>query len=507
MADISNDNSVIIIGAGFAGLAAGIYSQMNGYKTQIFELHDKPGGLCTSWKRKGFTFDGCIHWLVGSNPESGFNDYWKEVGIAQDRKIINMDEYMRCEGADGRTLIFYTDLNKLEKHLLEFSPADEKPIREFISGIRMCLPFDQPSDQTPFFKKQLMRLRIGYTFLINGNQMRKWMRTSADEFAERFKDPLLRESLKEMWIPEFSIFFMLFTFAYLHNKNAGYPLGGSMPMSEALADRYLKLGGKINYQKRVEKIIVENGQAVGVSLADSTEYRSSRVISAADGYSTIFNMLEGKYADEVTRKPYEKWLIFQPLIFAGLGVNRTFSEEPLSVSGFSFELSEPVEIGDALRSRLWVHIYNHDPEMAPAGKTSIIVMLPSRHEYWKNMKNNESAYKEKKEEIAATIIKLLEKRFPGISAQVETTDVATPLTFERYTGNWQGSFEGWLITPENADVMMRPMSKTLPGLSNFYMCGQWVEPGGGLPTSIMSGRKLIRSICKEDKIKFRTTYD
>src|SRR3989304_2375133 len=50
--------SIIIIGAGIAGLSAGCYGQMNGYKTRIFELHDKPGGLCTAWKRKGYTFDG-----------------------------------------------------------------------------------------------------------------------------------------------------------------------------------------------------------------------------------------------------------------------------------------------------------------------------------------------------------------------------------------------------------------------------------------------------------------
>ena len=59
--------SLIIIGGGFAGLATGIYARLNGYKTRIFEMHDKPGGLCTSWKRKGYTFDGCIHWLVGSS--------------------------------------------------------------------------------------------------------------------------------------------------------------------------------------------------------------------------------------------------------------------------------------------------------------------------------------------------------------------------------------------------------------------------------------------------------
>jgi phytoene dehydrogenase-like protein len=85
-------------------------------------------------------------------------------------------------------------------------------------------------------------------------------------------------------------------------------------------------------------------------------------------------------------------------------------------------------------------------------------------------------------------------------------NIATPLTFERYTGNWNGSFEGWLITPLNANVMMKPMSQTLPGLDDFYMCGQWVEPGGGLPTGVMSGRRLLKKICKEDGRKFRTSY-
>ena len=60
------EESIIIIGAGLAALSTGCYAQMNGYKTRIFELHNIPGGLCTSWKRKGYTLDGCIHWLIGS---------------------------------------------------------------------------------------------------------------------------------------------------------------------------------------------------------------------------------------------------------------------------------------------------------------------------------------------------------------------------------------------------------------------------------------------------------
>jgi phytoene dehydrogenase-like protein len=499
----TSDNSIIIIGAGFAGLAAGIYAQMNGYQTQIFEMHNKPGGLCTSWERKGYTIDCCIHWLVGSSPKSGMHDFWEEAGIAQNREFINMDEYFHLEGPDGRTLVFYTDIDRLEKHLLEFSPQDADVIREFIRGIKICLAFDQPSKHTPLLKRLVKQVKLILGFIINGKKIQKWMKISCQDFAHRFKDPLLRKAFEEIWIPEFSMFFMLFTFAYLHTQNAGYPLGGSMPMSKALEERYKSLGGTIHYNNRVEKILTDGNKATGIRLEDGTEHRCSRVISAADGYSTIFKMLDGKYADEKIRGIYDKWPMFSPLIFAGIGVNRTFGDMPFSVSGFSFPLKEPVEIGEAKRDRLYVHLYNHDPSMAPAGKTVLTIMINTDYEYWKKLAQNKTAYLHKKEEIANKLIELLDQRFPGISSQVEVIDIATPMTFERYTGNWKGSFEGWLITPENASVIMKPMSQSLPGLGNFYMCGQWIEPGGGLPTGIMSGRRLIKSLCKEDRKKFR----
>lgn len=501
---VHNDKSIIIIGAGFAGLSAGIYARLNGYKTQIFEMHNVPGGLCTSWTRKGFIFDGCIHWLVGSSPESGMHDIWEETGIAQGRKFIDMDEYIRFEDTSGRTLIFYTNADRLEEHLLTFSPQDEKPVRDFIEGIRMCIPFDSPSKHDSLIKKLRKQFKTASLFIKNGKKMKEWMQITCESFSERFKDPLLREAFKDMWIPEFSMLFMLFTFAYLHNRNAGYPIGGSKPMSMALEARYKELGGILNYNSKVDKILTNGGKAVGIRLENGTEYMASKVISAADGYTTLFRMLEGRYGNAKTREPYEKWQLFPSLIFVSLGVNRTFDDISKTVSGHTFRLKQSVEIGDAVRDKLAVRILNHDYTLAPSGKTVITVMLGSDYTYWKNLAEDRNAYLRKKEEISRTIIELLEQRFPGISKQVEVTDVATPLTFERYTGNWKGSFEGWLITPENAKVLMRPMSQELSDLKDFYMCGQWVEPGGGLPTAIMSGRRLIKKICREDHIRFRS---
>lgn len=502
-----NDKSVLIVGAGFAGLSAGIYAQMNGYKTEIFEMHDMPGGLCTSWKRKGFTIDGCIHWLVGSSPESSLNAHWKEVGIAQGRKFVDLDQYMRFEDDQGRTFILYTDVDRLEKHMLEFSPRDAEVTREFINGIRMVLRLDQPSEFDPLPRRLGKLLKMGLFFASKGKEMQAWMNVTAKEFIKRFKDPTIRLAMERMWLPDFSMFFMLFTFAWLHKKAAGYPIGGSLPMSQAMEKRYLSLGGQIHYRSRVEEILVEKDKAVGIRLENGQEFRANRVISAADGYTTIFKMLHGKYVNEQICAQYEKWPLFPPLIYVGIGVNRTFDDVPPTVSGIAYTLREPVTVADQPWKQLSVHIFNQDPTLAPEGKTSLVVLYPTSYPYWKELAQDKAAYHEKKDQIARTIVELLEQRFPGISEQVEMVDVATPLTFERYTGNWQGSFEGWLLTPENSSVSMKPMSQTLPGLENFYMCGQWVEPGGGLPTSVMSARRLLKSICKQDGIKFRTLVD
>ena len=82
--------------------------------------------------------------------------------------------------------------------------------------------------------------------------------------------------------------------------------------------------------------------------------------------------------------------------------------------------------------------------------------------------------------------------------------MATPLSYERYTGNWLGSTCGWLLTDKTMMMMVKGMSKTLPDLANFYMVGQWVEPGGSVPIVAMSGRNAIQLICAADGKEFAT---
>jgi phytoene dehydrogenase-like protein len=88
---------IIIIGAGLAGLSAGCYAPMNGYRTRIFEMHDIPGGLCTSWRRKRYTFDGCIHYLTGSRFGT-YHRIFEELGAVQGRRMVDRRSTLSFRG-------------------------------------------------------------------------------------------------------------------------------------------------------------------------------------------------------------------------------------------------------------------------------------------------------------------------------------------------------------------------------------------------------------------------
>ena len=493
--------SVIIIGAGIAGLCAGIYAQRNGYKSRIYEMHDLPGGLMTAWKRKGYTIDGCIHWLTWSNPKTNYYTLWEEIGLIQGRQILNPEVFLRFEDPDGRIFNFYSDIDRLEQHMLEIGPEDRAFIHEFCSDARAMVGFESPVEGKGSFAGNLFKsLRMLPKMLSVIPKMRKWGPMTLGEFAGKFKNPFLHRVFAELWMTEMSVVGMLFTMALVHDRAAGYPIGGSLPMARAVEKRYCDLGGEICYNCRVEKILVEGDRAVGVQLADGSIQKADAVISAADGHATIFEMLGGRFVDEKIHEIYEEYPLFPPILLVGLGVKRTFPELPGVTGGMNLSLRQPVEVAGMAIKNLDLMVYNFDPTLAPEGKTVLTAMIPTQYNYWKQLAADRERYEAEKERIGIEVIQRLDQRFPGFAGEVEMANVATPMTFEHYTGNWQASFEGFLPTPK---AFMARIPKTLPGLESFYMVGQWVQPGGGLPTGLTTGREVVMQLCKKDGVKFR----
>jgi phytoene dehydrogenase-like protein len=501
MKEIAMEKSIIIIGGGLSGLATGCYGRMNGYKTTIFEMHDIAGGVCTGWKRKGYTIDGAMNWLVGTGPKNSFHKFWEELGAAQHWKIYNHDLYSVYEDKDGKAFNIYCNADRFEKYLLELAPEDKDIIKEFTKGIRdfsrTDMPAGKPNELLTSFDK-IKSVKMMPVLML----MRKWLKVSAGDFFKRCKNPCLRQTLSSAFGAQWPMMMMFWVLGYQHAKSAGYVLGGALELVRFLEERYRALGGEIRLKARVEKILVENDKAVGIKLADGTEHRADWVVSASDGYTTIFEMLGGKYIDEAIKTRYDNPRLFSPLVYIGLGVADPVKEIPPAIDGLSFPLETPITVAGKERQRLNVLNYSYDPAMAPAGKTVLRVGYDTDYDYWENLYKEPEKYKAEKERIVNDVIAALDKRFTGLASKVEMRDAATPMTWVRYTGNWRGSYEGWQFS---AETFTGGMKKTLPGLDNFYMAGQWVNPGGGMPTAAMSGNQTIQLICNKDNRKFTTS--
>lgn len=505
----NSPTDIIIIGAGVAGLSAGCYAQMNGYRTRIFELHDQPGGLCTTWERKGYRFDGCLHYLFGSGAGQPYHRLWQELGATQNRQFVHHTELMRLIDPGGQTLIVYSDPDRLEAHLKQRSPGDRRLIHRFCSDIRAFTQFDLSLlQQTP---KALMGptdwARLVMKVWPFVGPMARWGRWSAQDFANQFSDPFLRRAIPQMFAwPSIPLIVGQALLAYMHNQNAGFPVGGSLAFVQAIEQRYRSLGGIIHYGAQVERILVRRNhrqscRATGVQLYNNEEYYAHRVISACDGRSTLFDLLGGHHTTPCIRRLYDGHLPLHTQLQVSLGVNRDLSSYPHWIT---YLLDQPLTIAGENRYDLSVKHYCFDPSLAPTGKSVVIIMLSTSYQYWQRIYGR-SIYQAEQIQESSILIDRLESLYPGLKADIEFVDVATPLSYERYTGNWQGSSCGWLLTNQTMPLMLGGLRKTIPGLRHFYMVGQWVEPGGSVPVVAMSGRNIIQQICHEDRQPFTTS--
>jgi hypothetical protein len=227
------------------------------------------------------------------------------------------------------------------------------------------------------------------------------------------------------------------------------------------------------------------------------------VISACDLRATLFGLLDGKRIDPVHRELLDSGTLIRPMLQVSFGVNMDFSGGLASMTT-GFKLPAPVDLGGQKVEWFNVKNYAYDPSTAPAGKTTLVSMFPADWPYWEKLKGDPAAYTAEKERIAKACIDALETRYPGIRGTIEMTDVATPLTYERYTGNWKGSYMTFMLSGE-FQRRHRFVPKTVPGLDGFYIASMWTNPPGGLPGAAAVGRTVVQLLCARDRKRFTTT--
>ncbi len=133
---MSKPKEIVVIGGGIAGLCAAVYAQKSGYQATVFEMHESPGGLATSWRRSGYTFETCLHWLLGANPTSIMYSRWREVFDIDKLSWVHPEEYARLETERGERFILPVNPDRMEAELVKQAPEDTTEIRRLASAVR-----------------------------------------------------------------------------------------------------------------------------------------------------------------------------------------------------------------------------------------------------------------------------------------------------------------------------------------------------------------------------------
>ncbi|SDA10455.1 NAD(P)/FAD-dependent oxidoreductase [Sphingomonas sp. NFR15] len=489
------ERKIVVIGAGIAGLCAAVYARKCGYAVELVEQHDRAGGLATSWRRGDYVFETCMHWLVGSRPGGVLHAEWQEVCEIDSLRFVDHDEFLRIEDERGAQLCIYTDVGRLEAELLSVGPEDENEIRHLTKAVRQLVDLPMP----PIGESGLARLASMFRMLPDLPLVWRLAHISLGDYGLRFRNPLLRSFFRDGATPNLSALALILSLAWMSGRNAGYAIGGSQALIRSVVDRLQALGGTIRYEIRVERILVENDTACGVVLDSGEIVPADWVISAADGHATLHALLGGRYHDPAFDKAFAHYEAFPSYVQVSLGLARPLSGEP---GYLTLRAESPFEVDPLTRlDALAFRIFNYDPTFAPAGKTAVACFLPTRNSaWWAGLRHDDAtAYQAAKHRAAEAVIEVLGRRLPGVRDDIEIVDVSTPATVIRFTGNWQGSMEGWLMTPETG---FGTLPQTLPHLKRFLMAGHWVQPGGGLPSGLMTARSAVQAICREDHVVF-----
>ena len=485
---------VIIIGAGIAGLSAAIYAQRSGFDVTLCEQHNIAGGMCTGWKRKGYLFEGSAHSLTGSNPKTELYQLWKETGVLNDEvKVFLRDPFYVVEW-EGKTISLYRDLEKTVQQLRLLSPEDAKLLDRLVRDVRTFSCLQMPIYDIKGVKSQHPR-RLTIKTLLKMlpvlPKLGKWSKTTCRAYAEQFKHPAIRRLFR--FLPDQrSATSLIAVLSALNTGDGGYPEGGSLAMVERMTKTFEELGGKLLLNTRVKKVTIANGMATGVTLENGF-LTADAVIVTQETMAAVEQLFDMQLND--------KWL--KSLCKNTKSVVCTFvcvgirAELPRTLT---WELTELITYAGETVSKIGFYNYSECEGHAPKGCTTLTAVLTGdTYNFWKKAKE-EGRYEEEKRNLADQITRVICAKYPHVEGNIEVVEIATPLTYERYTGAYHGS---WMSVVGVGDKM-KIYSGFLKDINGLYFAGHRLMNPGGLPVAIDSGRKAAQMVCRQFNIMFRS---
>jgi len=487
---------IAVIGAGLAGLTFGAFAAREGHQVHIFDKNHAPGGVVALLQHEDFRFEQGPLLIGDMLPGESLYALLKELDISlpterADRDIIMPDYDMIKPTKFGGK---YWRRERLKS----LFPEDAAGIDEYYKVYDHVM-------HLRWLGRQVQTVGIKLRTALAMLKLKKYADMNADEFTKHFfKSEKIRTLFTGIFadfcadpneVQGLGVIFMNFESAFDmripveegQHYYGGYVYftGGCQKLPEALADYITKHGGCISYGTVVDKVLVENGIAKGVRLADGTTVAADMVAGCGAGKDFFEKCVGLEHLSKEYREILQNFRPMEAVFMVHLGVDYDpmhYLRSPLTYCYGMYDLS-------AATAKLRSHIYHgghdgyliyvpshHAPDFAPEGKHCITIYTVCPDTL------AEGAWEDVKDHYADQLIALAEKQLPGLSSHIVTRRIMTAADYQTYTHMEKSSFGG--VVP----IWKQKNPPHVTGIAGLYFIGQQSENGGGIG-AVMTGAK------------------
>jgi phytoene desaturase len=485
----------IVVGSGFAGLSVATHLAHRGFEVEVFEKNSMPGGRAQQFSAEGFTFDMGPSWYWMPDV---FDRYFGYFG----KKV---SDYYKLKRLDPSYAVYFGKDHKME------IPADYEALRALFetseagSGVALDKFMKEAAYKYDVgikdlvYKPGLSLTEFADWRVVSGVFRLQLLSSLSKHVRKYFTNPFLIELL------EFPVLFLgakpdktpaLYSLMNYADIKLGtwYPENGMYDIVRGMVAVAEELGVKIHCNSPVQKIVVENGKAVGVETMGGT-HRADVVISSADYHHT-----EKKLLEESQRNYDDKYWSSRTMAPSSLlyyvGLNKKVDGLLHHNLFFDTDFNKHAEeIYDAPawpeKPLFYVSATSKtDPASAPEGCENLFILIPTAPGLEETPEIKERYF----EVVMDRMENLLEqsiRKHVIYRRDFACTDFIS--TYNSYKGNAYG-----LANTLKQTAILKPSLKNKK-VENLYYAGQLTVPGPGVPPSIISGKVVADEVSKAFK--------
>jgi len=487
---------IAIIGSGIGGLTCGNLLARKGHMVTLFEAHGSPGGYTAGFRRRGYYFESGTLAFESSNqvfPVMKDLGVFDRIAFVRKKTRFCAPEYDGIpESYDDFKSLFYdgfaVETARLDKY---FSQVDR--LYKAMTGLR------RPGS---------IWSALTYPFRILNflGVMKRYGSLTLTDFTARYfdRESTLFRYLKSFGYPDMNAF-ILGGAIYTLLHDYWTVKDGMQSWADVLAENFQRLGGDLALKTPVEKILIRGGRATGVAASGNT-YEADWVISAADYKKTFLRLLEDPTVlPPAFRAKVEQASVSEGFftVYLGLAMNNTDLQRHLKTFHVSYTDERPgVDVtndrDEAFFEKTSVTLYSPsllNPALAPSGRSSLMIQAVCPHHWMDNWgKGDRERYRILKAKAKSALITKASAIVPGLRERVEFEDAATPLTYERYTGNTDGATSAWSWNPTRRFYKNSFQTYIETPIKNLLIGSCWASQIGGVPGAIAAALRCNRKI-------------